>query len=113
MRNWFAALGVALLTACAGEDCPQPVLSSFSVTVVDAVTDANISAIVTGTIVQGNYSAPFTLHGNRVIAGENKSGHFTVSLSAAGYVTWENVVYVGSTSCSIVTRELRVELVPE
>ena len=113
MRNYVLTLGMALLTACSGEDCPQPVLSSFSVTVVDAVTDANISAIVTGTIGQGSFSAPFTRHGNRLIAGENKSGHFTVSLSAPGYVAWENVVYVGSTSCYIVTRELTVELVPE
>ena len=107
------ALAVTLLAACSTGDCPQPVLPSFSVTVVDAVTDANLSAIATGTIVRGSYHAPFTQAGNRLIAGQNQWGTFTVSLTAPGYAAWQDVVHVGFDGCNIVTRELRVALVPE
>lgn len=106
-------LALALLSSCSGSDCAQAVLPSFSVTVVDAVTDENLASIATGTIVQGTFSAAFSRVGNRLVAGENRSGTFTVTVSAPGYQSWEEEIVVASDGCLIHTQELRVDLVPE
>ena len=91
-------------------NCPQPVFPSFSVTVVDAVTGENLASIATGTIKQGSFMAPFTRSGDHLIAGENRSGTFTVTLTAPGYAPWEARVYVESNACLITTKALRVGL---
>lgn len=111
-RNLAVILAIASLASCTNQDCPQPVLPSVSVTVVDAVTDENLANIATGTIKQGSFVAPFTRSGDHLIAGENRSGTFTVTLTAPGYQPWEARVYVESNACMITTKALRVALDP-
>ena len=119
-RMLVAAL--ALFAACSsrGEEgepspdgiaCTMEARSAFAVTVLDAATGARVSG-ATVRVTDGSFSENLTEYDGVYSGAHERSGTFTVVVSAPDYQQWQRAgVEVERDECHVITEEVEARLI--
>lgn len=118
---WLLAGGLFVVTACelfTGPDavCTAEPRWALRITVVSAADGSWITAehMLAGTLTDGAYVEELTPEGgNLLLAGQERPGLYTITVTAAGFETWTRTdVRVRSDRCGPIEEQLTAEMIP-